>query len=118
MASAALLLLRGRQPRLRRKPASPVPLPRARVRSAAGPKAVPAAAPTATSAAVSTKTIAPAATPAPAKSTVPLAVAPTTTTGSADLAAVRKAIDLVQHDKMTEADRCRPHGHAIRSRAS
>ncbi|MBZ0147262.1 MAG: lytic transglycosylase domain-containing protein, partial [Pseudorhodoplanes sp.] len=41
--------------------------------------------------------------PAPAKSTVPLAVAPTASTGADDLAAVRKAIDLVKKGKMTEA---------------
>lgn len=68
------------------KPASPVPLPRPRP-VAASPKA-----------------IAPAqAKPAAVKSTVPLAIATTAATGSDDLAAVRKAIDLVKKDKMTDA---------------
>ena len=63
---------------------------------AASSKAVPAATrPTATAPIV--------AKPAPAKSTVPLAVAPTASTGADDFAAVRKAIDLVKKGKMTEA---------------
>ena len=68
------------------KPANAVPLPRPR----------PVATSPATGAPVQAK-------PAAVKSMVPLAVASTATTGSDDLAAVRKAIDLVKKDKMTDA---------------
>lgn len=67
------------------KPAGPVPMPRPRP-VAVNPKSVPSVA------------VKPA-----IKSTIPLAVAPTATTGSDDVASVRKAIDLVKKDKMTEA---------------
>ena len=66
------------------KPAQPVPLPRPRP-VAVTPKAIPGPA------------------KATVKSTVPLAVASTTATGSDDLAAVRRAIDLVKRNKMSDA---------------
>lgn len=94
LASAALLLCAAAA-EAAPKPAGPVPLPRPRP-VAASPKAAPVAAkPTAAAPVAAAK-------PA-AKSTVPLAVAPTASTGADDLAAVRKAIDLVKKDKMTEA---------------
>ncbi len=84
-ASAALLLCAAAA-EAAPKPVHPVPLPRQRP-VAAGPKAAVQA--QAKAAAV--------------KSTVPLAVASTVTTGADDLAAVRKAIDLVKKDKMPDA---------------
>jgi soluble lytic murein transglycosylase len=113
LASAALLLC-AVAAEAAPKPAGPVPLPRPRPVAAkpqaspsvaAKPTAItPAAKPQAATVATANPATAPvAAKPAPAKSTVPLAVAPTTTTGSDDLAAVRKAIDLIKKDKMTDA---------------
>ena len=96
------------------KPAGPVPLPRPRpvaTKPQAGtlvatkPTAIaPAAKPQAAVVAAANPAAVPiVAKPAPAKSTVPLAVAPTTSTGADDIAAVRKALDFVKRDKMTEA---------------
>ncbi len=88
------------------KPNQPVPLPRPRP-VAASPKAAAAVGVSAKAtapAAVSPKATAPlTAKPAPAKPGVPLAVAPTASTGADDLAAVRKAMDFVKKDKMSDA---------------
>ena len=80
------------------KPTKPVPLPR--------PKPVAAsqkAAPVAVSAKAVPAAPTPKAKPAPAKPAVPLAVAATTSTGADDFSAVRRAMDLVKKDKMSDA---------------
>jgi soluble lytic murein transglycosylase len=76
------------------RPTKPVPLPRPKP-VAASPKVAPVAAARAAPA--------PQAKPTPAKPAVPLAVAPTASTGADDLSAVRKAMDFVKKDKMSDA---------------
>jgi soluble lytic murein transglycosylase len=85
------------------KPTKPVPLPRPKP-VAASPKAVPiAASPKVAPVAAAPTAPAPHAKPTPAKPAVPLAVAPTASTGADDLSAVRKAMDFVKKDKMSDA---------------